>query len=76
MDKFDEKFYKKLGIRITELRKKSGYTSQEGFAYEVGISRGQYYKYELGTNMEIASLLKIIKFHNLSIAEFFSEGFE
>jgi transcriptional regulator with XRE-family HTH domain len=76
MDKFDEKFYKKLGIRITELRKKSGYTSQEAFAYEVGISRGQYYKYELGTNMEIASLLKIIKFHNLSITEFFSEGFE
>lgn len=76
MDKFDEKFYKKLGIRITELRKKSGYTSQEAFAYEVGISRGQYYKYELGTNMEIASLLKIIKFHNLSISEFFSDGFE
>jgi transcriptional regulator with XRE-family HTH domain len=76
MDKFDEKFYKNLGKRITQLRKKAGYSSQEAFAYEVGISRGQYYKYELGINMEITSLLKIIKFHKIPIKEFFGEGFE
>lgn len=76
MDKFDEKFYRNLGKRITQLRKNAGYSSQEGFAYEVGISRGQYYKYELGTNMELGSLLKIMKFHKISPKEFFGEGFE
>jgi transcriptional regulator with XRE-family HTH domain len=76
MDKLDERFYKKLGERITDLRKKAGYKNQEAFAHDVGISRGQYYKYELGTNMELTSLLKIMKFHKMTAKEFFGEGFE
>jgi transcriptional regulator with XRE-family HTH domain len=75
MNKQDEIFYRKLGERIATLRKEAGYTSQEAFAYEVGISRGQYYKYELGVNMEMASLLKIMRFLKIGAKEFFGEGF-
>lgn len=76
MDNFEADFYKKLGARITYLRKRAGYKNQEAFAYDVGISRGQYYKYELGANMELSSLLKIVKFLKMDVKEFFSEGFE
>ena len=76
MDRVDDLFYKKLGERITNLRKKAGYNNQEAFAYDVGISRGQYYKYELGVNMELSSLMKIINFHKMTVKEFFGEGFE
>jgi transcriptional regulator with XRE-family HTH domain len=72
----DDKFYKQLGQRITELRKKAGYANQEAFAQDVGISRGQYYKYEIGANMELSSLLKIMRFHKMNAKEFFKDGFE
>lgn len=73
MDKHEEQFYKKIGARITQLRKDAGYSSQEAFAYEVGIARGQYYKYELGVNMELASLYKIMRFLKVSPKDFFGE---
>jgi len=76
MDKAEELLYKKIGMRITDLRKKAGYTNQESFAHEVGIARGQYTRYEVGANMKLSSLYKILKFHKLSIKEFFEEGFE
>jgi transcriptional regulator with XRE-family HTH domain len=72
----DDEFYRQLGQRITELRKKAGYASQEVFAHDVGISRGQYYRYEIGANMELSSLLKIMRFHKVNAKEFFNEGFE
>ena len=75
MDKQEEQFYKKLGTRITQLRKDAGYSSQEAFAYEVGISRGQYYKYELGVNMQMESLYKIMRFLKMNAKDFFGEGF-
>lgn len=72
----DDEFYKQLGQRITELRKKAGYANQETFAQDVGISRGQYYKYEIGANMELSSLIKILRFHKIGVKEFFGKGFE
>lgn len=75
MDKNEEKFYKNLGKRITQLRLKAGYNNQESFAHDAGISRGQYTRYELGTNMKLNNLYKIIKQHKMTWEEFFSEGF-
>jgi transcriptional regulator with XRE-family HTH domain len=75
MDKNEEKFYKNLGKRIVYLRLKAGYKNQESFAYDAGIARGQYTRYELGTNMKINNLYKIIKAHKMSWNDFFSEGF-
>lgn len=76
MKKDEELLYKRIGKRITDLRKKAGYTNQEAFAYDVGIARGQYTRYEVGSNMKLSSLHKILKFHKLTIYEFFDEGFE
>lgn len=72
----DKDLVKKLGTRIRNLRVKAGYTSQEIFSYECGIPRAQYARYEKGSNMTMLSLQKIITFHNLTWAEFFSESIE
>jgi transcriptional regulator with XRE-family HTH domain len=71
-----EELHSRIGSRLAELRKKAGYTNQESFAYQAGIARGQYSRYEAGTNITIDSLFKILKFLKISLKEFFSEGFE
>ncbi len=67
---------KKLGLRIKELRIKNGFTNYEYFAYENGIPRAQYARYERGEDLRFSTLLKIIQAHKLSIKEFFEEGFD
>lgn len=65
-----------LGKRLKELRKEAGYTSQETFAYDAEIPRALYGKYEKGANITVDSLLRILKFHNITFKEFFKKGFE
>jgi len=67
---------KKLGERIRNLRIKKGYTSHEIFAYEHNIPRAQYGRYERGEDLKYSSLLKIVQAHNMTLQEFFSEGFD
>jgi len=76
MTKEEEKLLRLIGKRLRELRIDAGYTSQESFAYDAGIPRAQYGRYEAGTNITIISLNKIIRFHKLSMEEFFKQGFE
>lgn len=71
--KNDEIALKKLGERIRELRIKKGYTNYEHFAYENGISRTQYGKYETGENMKFLTFLKVLKGLDITINEFFKE---
>lgn len=66
---------KKVGERLKYFRKKSGYTSSEYFAYEHGISRPQYGKYEAGANIQLNTLMKILRAMGVSLEEFF-KGFE
>lgn len=66
---------KKLGNRIKQLRISKGYSNYEAFAYEHDIPRSQYGRYERGHDLRFSSLLKIIKALDISIEEFFSEGF-
>jgi transcriptional regulator with XRE-family HTH domain len=66
----------KLGKRIKELRIKKGYTNYEYFAFENGIGRAQYGKYETGGNIQFDTLIRIIKALDISIKDFFSEGFD
>mgnify|MGYP003519559984 CR=1 FL=1 len=57
----------KLGQRMRELRIKKGYNSFESFAYD---------NYEKGEgNITFKNLLKVIKALDVSIKEFFNEGF-
>jgi transcriptional regulator with XRE-family HTH domain len=77
--KRDEKenvYLKKLGKRIKELRIKKGYTNYEYFAFENEIGRAQYGKYETGGNIQFDTLIRIIKALDISIKDFFSEGFD
>lgn len=74
MDKSTE--IKKLANRIKSLRIEKGYSSYETFAFENGIHRAQYGRYETGTDMQYTSLLRIAKAFDMTLAEFFSEGFD
>lgn len=67
---------KRLGKRITDLRKKAGFKNYEHFAYEHKISRAQYGRYEQGKDLRFTTLIKLINAFNLSVEEFFSEGFD
>ena len=66
----------KLANRIKSLRLKKGYTSYENFAFDIDIHRAQYGRYEKGTDMQFTSLLKIAKAFDMTLEEFFSEGFD
>jgi transcriptional regulator with XRE-family HTH domain len=67
---------RQLGQRIKNLRIQKGYSSFEDFAYEHGISRAQFGRYEKGQNLRYTSLKKIIDAFGITLHEFFSEGFD
>jgi DNA-binding XRE family transcriptional regulator len=66
----------KIGARLKSLRIKKGFTSYEAFAYDYGLSRALYGRYEKGKDLRISSLIKIIKAFDMTLEEFFSEGFD
>lgn len=69
-------YLKALGKRLKDLRIKKGYTNYEYFAYENNIGRAQYGKYETGGNIQFNTLVKILKALDVSLKDFFSEGFD
>lgn len=71
-----EETLKKLGERIKQLRIDKGYTSYEYFAYDHNISRAQFGRYEKGQDLRMSSLIKIINAFEISLEEFFSNGFD
>lgn len=74
--KTDNPLIQQLAKRIKELRIKKGYSNYEYFAYEHGISRAQYGRYEKGEDLRFSSLMKLIEAFGMTPDEFFSEGFE
>ena len=64
-----------LGERLRYYRKLKGYRNYEHLAYDVGISRSQYGKYENGGNIKYTTLCKILNHLDVSLEEFFSDGF-
>ena len=52
---------KKIGEKLKYYRKKAGYSNYEYFAYDHGFSRPQYGKYEAGANIQLNTLMKILK---------------
>ncbi len=65
-------YLKKIGERLRYFRKKAGYTNSEYFAYENNISRPQYGKYEAGANIQLNTLIRILKLMNVTLEEFFT----
>ena len=66
-----EKRIAKIGERIRQLRVDAGYTSYETFAFDNEIPRVQYGRIEKGVNFRIATLMRILDVHKISLDEFF-----
>ena len=71
-----QRVYKRIGERIKAIRQQKGHTSYEEFAWENDIDRSQFGRYERGADMRISSLVKVLAALDVSIQEFFSEGFD
>jgi transcriptional regulator with XRE-family HTH domain len=67
---------KKVGKRIRALRMAQGHTSHETFAYENDINRAQYSRYERGEDLRLTTLIKVLQGFDITLGEFFGEGFE
>jgi len=65
-----------LGKRIKKIRIGMGYTNSEYFAYEKDIPRAQLGRYELGENLQFTNLVRLVKAFDMTLEEFFSEGFD
>ena len=64
---------KKVAQKLRQLRIDSGYSSYETFAFDKEINRVQYWRIENGKNITLQTLFKILKIHNISPADFFSD---
>jgi transcriptional regulator with XRE-family HTH domain len=72
----DKELIEQLANRIKQLRKDRGYSSYEYFAYDHEISRTQFGRYEKGQNLRFTSLAKVAQAFDITLQEFFSEGFD
>lgn len=72
-----DKLLLSIGKRMKELRIREGFNSHENFAFEKGINRSQYGKYEKGrSDLQISTLVKIIlSYKDMTVSKFF-EGME
>lgn len=66
-----EEVLKKIGQRMKEIRKEKGYKNYELFAYENGIPRAQYGRYERGSDLKLSNLLKVLDGFDMSLEDFF-----
>ena len=74
-DTYTQEQLTKLGNRLRELRIERGFTNYEQFAFEHNLPRAQYGRYEQGQDLRFSSLLKVLKALDITLAEFFKEGF-
>jgi len=74
-DTYTEEQLTKLGNRLRELRIERGFSNYEQFAFEHNLPRAQYGRYEQGQDLRFSSLLKVLKALDISLEEFFKEGF-
>lgn len=67
----------KFGKRLREIRKQRGYKTAEDAAYQFGIQRAQYTRYESGkANFNYLTMIEVLNKMEIPISEFFSEGFD
>ncbi|MBX3163210.1 MAG: XRE family transcriptional regulator [Bacteroidetes bacterium] len=67
-----EKKLQSIGEKLRELRKNAGYKSYETFAFDNELNRVQYGRMEKGANTTIASLLRVLEIHKLTLEDFFT----
>ena len=73
----NQEVLKKLGARLRYFRinKNLGKTAEIA-ANNLDIQRSQYARYESGNNLNFLTLVEILDKMDVSITEFFSEGFD
>lgn len=71
-----EELIGRIASRMKSLRIGKGYTSYEAFAYDHELSRALYGRYEKGKDLRISSLAKVVQAFDMTLEEFFSEGFD
>jgi len=60
--------------KLVKLRRESGSTSYENFAFDNELPRVQYWRLEKGkSDFRISSLVKVLKAHDMNLKEFFSD---
>lgn len=74
-DAYTQQQLKNLGNKLRELRIERGFTNYEQFAFEHNLPRAQYGRYEQGQDLRFSSLLKVLKALDISLEDFFKEGF-
>lgn len=64
-----------IGEKLKKLRKDNGFSNYENFAFEKGLNRSQYGKYETGAiDIQITTLLRVIEKHDgMTIEKFFKD---
>jgi transcriptional regulator with XRE-family HTH domain len=67
---------KKFAERLKSLRKRKGYSNMDIFAYEHGFGRAQYGRYEKGQDLRYSTIVRLANCFELSIKDFFAEGFD
>ena len=67
---------KLLGARIRSLREAKGERNYEKFAFKHDLNRTQLWRYENGEDLYFSSLLKVLSALDITLAEFFSDGFD
>jgi len=75
-DMYLEQQLQNFGERLKQIRKEKGYSNYEHFAYQHGFNRVQYGRYENGANISLKTLFKLLKAFDMSLEEFFAEGFD
>lgn len=70
-DKYCKELMKQIGSKIKEMRKHSGFSNYENFAFEHDLNRVHYGRMETGTNFTFKSLVKILEIHKISPEDFF-----
>lgn len=76
LNEYSKEVLKKLGKRIRALREAKGELNYERFAFKHELNRTQLWRYENGEDLNFSSLLKVIKALDVSLTEFFQEGFD
>lgn len=72
LEETEAEIFKRVGEKLKFYRKKAGYTNYEYFAYDHDFSRPQYGKYEAGANIQLNTLMKILKAMDVTLEEFFT----
>lgn len=62
-----------IALKIKQLRKSSGCKSYETFALDHDLDRKQYWRVEKGTNITLATLIKVLDIHKISLKDFFND---